>query len=73
MFPKDIIDVFIARYNLAFFSFHWSILNPEIVKLPAAHVAFELSANSNSVTFAQKTHIIQYLTASKQLSWTGES
>lgn len=32
MFPKDIIDVFISRYNLAFFSFHWSILNPDIVK-----------------------------------------
>lgn len=32
MFPKDIIDVFISRYNLAFFSIHWSVLNPEIVK-----------------------------------------
>lgn len=32
MFPKDIIDLFVARYNIAFFSFHWSILNPEIVK-----------------------------------------
>ena len=32
MFPQDVIDMFITRYNIAFFSFHWSILNPEIVK-----------------------------------------